>query len=182
MSINRQACYLVGVLFLISAFGGASAQETVYKWVDEDGVVHFGESPPAGVDAEVITTSAAPTVVPRETAPPPGPAASKAPTARANAPTPDNPPVEAPVPISELSLEELDARCETAREKLIAPLREAEINRCKAEPRTDPASCERVNADFGAAVRTVNGGFTPRMFHDIPPCLDAHNERNRRPR
>ena len=56
----------------------------------------------------------------------------------------------------------------------------SEIERCKAEPRTDPASCERRNADYGAAVRTINGGFTPRMFHDIPPCVEADEERRRR--
>ena len=35
---------LVGVLLAIAV--SADAQQTVYKWVDEDGVVHMGDSPP----------------------------------------------------------------------------------------------------------------------------------------
>jgi hypothetical protein len=167
--------------FLVSA--SVSAQQVVYKWTDEDGVVHFGEAPPAGVQAERIVTSAAP-AVPATPAPPPETPAAEGPEPAAR-PQAEVPPLAGAADersISEMSLAELDARCESAREALIAPLREAEIERCKAEPRTDPASCERRNADFGAPVRTVNGTVTPRMFHDIPPCLDAQNERRRRQR
>ena len=166
---------------LVSA--SVSAQQVVYKWTDEDGVVHFGESPPAGVQAERIVTSPAPTA-PAAPVPAQAPRAESAPETVAvpqeNAPPLATKPVE--TPISEMSLAELDARCEAEREKLIAPLRQAEIERCQAQPRTDPQACVRMNADFGEPVRTTSGSMTPRMFHDIPPCLDAHNERLRRPR
>ena len=43
------------VFGMILMFFGAStdAQQTVYKWVDEDGVVHFGDAPP---DESVLAT------------------------------------------------------------------------------------------------------------------------------
>ena len=44
------------------------AQQKVYKWVDEDGVVHFSEEAPAvppGVKVEVVTTDPAPPPTPR---------------------------------------------------------------------------------------------------------------------
>jgi hypothetical protein len=84
--------------------------------------------------------------------------------------------------ISEMSLEDLDRRCDQAREAKIAPLREAAIEECKQGKRNDPAWCERFNADFGEGGVTVNGNFRPRMFDDIPECVDALNERNRRGR
>jgi hypothetical protein len=84
--------------------------------------------------------------------------------------------------ISEMSLEDLDRRCDHAREEKIAPLREAAIEECKQGKRNDPEWCERFNADFGEGGKTVNGTYRPRMFDDIQECVDALNERNRRGR
>ena len=33
----------------------SSAQEEIYRWVDENGVVHFGDRPPEQIDAERIS-------------------------------------------------------------------------------------------------------------------------------
>jgi hypothetical protein len=33
--------------------------DTIYKWVDESGTVHYGERPPQGVDAELVTVASA---------------------------------------------------------------------------------------------------------------------------
>ena len=171
-------------ILLLSFLAPVMAQQTIYKWTDEDGVVHFGESPPPGVDAEVITTTPAPTQAPQTTQSTvrSGSTADDAPVRLDTAPTANNPDVAKPVPISEMSLEELDARCEAAREKLIAPIREQTIAECKANQRTDPAACERMHADLGEPQRAPNGTMTPRMFHDIPPCQEAFDERNRRGR
>ena len=84
------------------------------------------------------------------------------------------------VDISEMSLDALDRRCEAAREKKIAPLRAAEIANCKEQEGNDPAWCERFYADYGDGGRTVEGAFRPPMFHDLPECLDALEERKRR--
>ena len=160
---------------------GANAQQTVYKWVDEEGVVHFGEAPPAGVEAERITTDAPPP------APRPGPT-SALPVSGAEKPASSRParqeaatvPIAMETPIADMTLADLDRRCDQAREAKIAPLREAEIAHCKAQPRSDPAFCESFNADFGDGGRTMNGGIRPRMFGDLPACVEALQERNRR--
>lgn len=60
--------------------------------------------------------------------------------------------------------------CEQAREKLLAPLREAKIAECKSDPKNDPAWCERYYADYGTATARPGGGVNPRMFDDIPEC------------
>jgi hypothetical protein len=65
---------------------------------------------------------------------------------------------------------------------MIAPLRTAEIAECKASKRNDPAWCERFNADFGEGGRNINGSVRPRMFDDLPECVDALRERNGRGR
>jgi hypothetical protein len=84
--------------------------------------------------------------------------------------------------VAHLSIADLDLRCDEAREKMIAPLREAEIAKCKQDKREDPAFCERFNADFGEGGRTVSGAMRPRMFDDLPQCLEAMAETNRRQR
>lgn len=71
----------------------------------------------------------------------------------------------------------LEAACEAAREARLKPLREAEIRKCKAEPRNDPAWCDRFWADYGNATRRPNGTMTPRMFDDLPQCAQAEAAR-----
>ena len=134
----------IGLLIAVALLAGPiAAQTTVYKWVDEDGVVHFGETPPAGVAAERITTDAPPPAPPPRTTPvAPGSGAESATPSRPVKPDPPEPPPVAETPISEMTLAELDQRCEEAREAKIAPLRAAEIENCKAQPRNDPAFCE----------------------------------------
>lgn len=86
------------------------------------------------------------------------------------------------IDIADMSLEDLDLRCDEAREKMIAPLREAEIEKCKQDQRKNPAFCERFNADFGEGGRTVSGSIRPRMFDDLPECKEALEEKHRRGR
>jgi hypothetical protein len=71
----------------------------------------------------------------------------------------------------------LEARCEKEREAQIKPLRDAKIAQCKAEGRNDPGYCERFWSDYGNAVRRPNGTMTPRMFDDLPVCLEAFKAR-----
>ena len=72
----------------------------------------------------------------------------------------------------------LEAQCEAAREAKLKPLREAEIERCKAQKRTDPGYCERFYSDLGNASRRPNGTMTPRMFEDLPECIAAAKARS----
>jgi hypothetical protein len=84
------------------------------------------------------------------------------------------------IDIAEMSLADLDRRCEDAREERIAPLREAEIAKCLQTETGDQAWCETFWADYGDPTRTVSGALIPRLFHDLPECTDAWEERNRR--
>jgi hypothetical protein len=160
------------------------ADGTQYRAIEfyEDGVVHMGDSPPE--NAQTVETI---TIQPTKSTAAPAPA--PAPERRAD-PVPSQPvappatevPMAAPVDISAMTLEELDQRCEAARQDKIAPLREAEIESCKQGKRNDPAECESVSADFGDGGRTVSGAMRPRMFDDLPECVEALHEQNTRSR
>jgi len=177
---------LVFGIVLTLFFAGVEAQQTVYKWVDENGVVHFSDEPPnesQASESETITTSKPPAYVA-----PPEPATRK-PVAstmdtdvQAAQPEAEIPPLVQNVDVTKMSQAELDRRCEDAREKMIAPLREAEIAKCKQTEDTDPARCDRFYADFGNAVRTVHGTTRPRMFNDLPECIEAEQELRTRSR
>ena len=162
------------------------AQQTVYKWVDEEGVVHFGEEPPGEspeVEVEVITMDAAPPYVP--------PAQKTIKSRSASAADVENKSAQPQIPIrplvkeidiTQMSLADLDRRCEAAREERIAPLREAEIAKCVQTKTGDQAWCETFWADYGDPRRTVSGALVPRLFHDLPECVEALDERHRRVR
>ena len=70
----------------------------------------------------------------------------------------------------------LEAKCERERQAKIAPLRAAEIAKCKTQ-RSDAESCETFWADYGNAVHTSNGAMTPRLFDDLPSCVAAFKAR-----
>ena len=55
------------VLGLLGSAAGVSAQQEIYKWVDEEGIVHFSEQPPRESpdrEVETIKTDPAPRYVP----------------------------------------------------------------------------------------------------------------------
>jgi len=179
---------LIFALGIILAFGSASvlAQQKVYKWVDEEGVVHFSETPPSdseSVEAETLTTAKSPPYVPPVQPVVRSPAASKTDgkSQLTQAKIEIAPAVEE-TDIREMSLADLDRRCEDAREKKIAPLREVEIAKCKQQDPDYPERCERYYATYGDAVRSQYGGFTPRMFHDLPECVEAEQQLRERRR
>lgn len=171
---------LVGTLLAIAV--PADAQQTVYKWVDEDGVVNMGDSPPENAqNLETVTIAPANSALAPTRAPAPKQSADPVPI-QPIAPPATEVPTAAPVDISALTFAELDQRCEDAREEKIAPMREAEIESCKQERRSDPAFCESFNADFGDGGRTESGAMRPRMFDDLPECVEALHEQNTRGR
>ncbi len=180
---NGDRFILLGIILTVVC-ASVYAQQTVYKWVDEDGVVHFSESPPdesEAVESEILITAKPPPYVP------PTQPVVKARTVsemddehQSAQPEIKTPPLVQKIDITEMSLADLDRHCEDVREKMIAPLREAEIAKCKQQEDTDPARCERFYADYGDSGRTVTGGTFPRMFHDLPECVEALEERHRR--
>lgn len=75
----------------------------------------------------------------------------------------------------EPSLQELQARCEQAREAKIAPLRQEAIEECiTSNPRRRDVNeyCERFYSDFGQGGRTASGHFRQPMFNDLPECVE----------
>ena len=71
----------------------------------------------------------------------------------------------------------LESQCAAAREARIKPLREAEVAKCKASRQDDPGYCERYWSDYGNARRLPNGTMSPRMFDDLPICVNAAKAR-----
>ena len=47
----------LGLALYLALASQAGFAQTVYRWVDENGTVHFGESPPEGVEATAIDAS-----------------------------------------------------------------------------------------------------------------------------
>lgn len=69
---------------------------------------------------------------------------------------------------------ELDAACEAAREKKLAPMRKKYIDECVAKKeQPDRRSCEVFYADFGAQ----SGNRAP-LFYDLPECVEAFDFQN----
>ncbi len=180
----RSHARIVAVVAIILWYSlAALAQHTVYKWVDKEGVVHFSDEPPApsqALSVEEIRLAESPPHT--QASPPPARKPVRLPKndKKEATPPPSIPgPETADIDFTALSLEELDRRCEAEREAKIAPLREAEIDKCINEQRKDPAYCKRFFADYGAGGRTVHGMVRPRMFHDLPVCLEAEKKRQR---
>ncbi len=180
---NGGAVFALGIILTVVC-GSVYAQQTVYKWVDEDGVVHFADAPPnesEAVESETFTTEKSPAYVPPDQTTIKSPSASESDAENQSAqPETQIRPLVKELDITEMSLADLDRRCEDAREERIAPLREAEIVNCIQTETGDQAWCETFWADYGDPRRTVSGALIPRLFHDLPECIEALEERNRR--
>jgi len=72
---------------------------------------------------------------------------------------------------------QMEQQCEQARQVKLAPIREAEVAKCKADQRSDPAYCDRFWADYGDAHRAANGRWMQRLFDDLPECVAAEKAR-----
>ena len=63
---NGGRVFALGIILTVVC-ASVYAQQTVYKWVDEDGVVHFTDAPPnesEAVESETLTTAKPPPYVP----------------------------------------------------------------------------------------------------------------------
>ena len=180
----KESLTAILIIGLLASSASVSAQQKVYKWVDEEGVVHYSEEPPGEspkAEVETFTTDPAPTYVPPVQTITKSPSASESPVEKKSSQPdiPIRPPVKE-MDIKDVSLADLDRRCEDAREERIGPLREAEIANCIQTETGDQAWCETFWADYGDPRRTASGTLTPRLFHDLPQCTEAWEERNRR--
>jgi len=67
------------------------------------------------------------------------------------------------------------ARCEKAREELIAPERERLISKCVAENK-GMTYCENYYRDYGSGGTGAGGKYQTRKFNDIADCKTAKRE------
>lgn len=184
--LTKNCGQLIAIGVVLTIFSAiANAQQTVYKWVDEDGVVHFSEAPPSeseSIETETLTMAMPPPYVPVAQPPPKSSAISESDEESPSV----QPEIQVPtkveeIDITEMSLVDLDRRCEDEREKRLAPLREAEIAKCKQQKGRDPAYCERrFSAPGYGAAHPVGDVWVARMFHDLPECIEVFHERRRR--
>jgi hypothetical protein len=180
----RQALTAVLIIGLLASPASVYAQQKVYKWVDEEGVVHYSEEPPGDspkAEVETFTTDPAPPYVPPTQTTIKSPSASRTDVENQTAqPKQQIPPPVKEKDITEMSFAELDRRCEAARQEKIAPLKAAEIANCVQAGTGDQDWCDTFWADYGAPRQRESGGLTPPMFHDLPECVEAFEESNRR--
>jgi hypothetical protein len=76
------------------------------------------------------------------------------------------------------AVRELEAKCQAARQRKLAPLREERIAECRADRRNDPAFCERHIRDYGEGGPGPNGTRVTPMFNDLPECVAAFAARD----
>ena len=68
----------------------------------------------------------------------------------------------------------LDAVCEQAREKQLAPMRAQFVEECvQNKEQADRKACETFYADFGA-----QSGRRAPLFYDLPECVEAFEYQN----
>jgi hypothetical protein len=116
------------------------------------------------------------TLSPRS-APPPAAAATmkRLPERSLSKPVQSSPPAP-----TELSMLELERLCDYAKQKVLAPVRDAAIAQCKADTRNDPAFCDRFNVYFSDAETMVSGALQSNVLDGLPECVTADQERRRR--
>ena len=69
---------------------------------------------------------------------------------------------------------ELDASCEAAREKKLAPLRKQFVEQCmRDKEQPNRATCEAFYSDYGA-----QSGDRAPLFYELPECVKAFEYQN----
>ncbi len=121
----RCRVFSTALLAVMLALTVDAATETIYRWVDAEGIVHFGDRPPEGVKAETVGVGTAPPVSA-------APASPGAPAAGGTADTDDTPAKEPEPSYAQQRRDEraekrqqmaadqkkIDAQCEAMRHQL----------------------------------------------------------------
>ena len=76
-----------------------------------------------------------------------------------------------------MSVEQLDALCESEREKRIKLEREKLIARCIKRGEKQAEWCENYCADWGSAQRIDTGHVRPALYYNLPECVAAKEAR-----
>lgn len=170
---------LVVLLFLLVSF---NLNADVYKWVDKNGQVHYSNkaSKKGKKSAKKIKFKKYKKPDKSTEIAPPVPEdwsdySTEAPIKK----------IKRKPKIKEPTIEELKVRCELAREKRLAPVREEEIEKCveknKDHMKRPREYCERYYRYFGNAEISPRGR-TLRLFHNIPECRRLYRAEDKRSR
>lgn len=66
-----------------------------------------------------------------------------------------------------------NARCETARQERLAPIRAQKIAACKRGRHPPTAGCETFYSTHGNNSNNANGSVVRGRFYDLPACVEA---------
>jgi hypothetical protein len=76
-----------------------------------------------------------------------------------------------------MSVGQLDALCEQAREKRLKPEREKLIRNCIKSGKHEADWCRNYYADYGDAMRLDRATVRPALYYDLPECIAAKRAR-----
>jgi len=190
----------LAALFVICMYSSSSAAQFC-KWEDKDGVVHYAETCPKDVKGIVVKPHAQPSqeqvtdAARRSEQLQDRRSVSKAEHETLNAEResaavqaqqtaenlekdewanllkhPDQ--VDCGSLLASKSIQELDSLCERAKEKRLAPEREAKIRSCIQSGENDPERCESYWATYGDAGREGRL-FRSQKYSSLPECVVA---------
>lgn len=71
------------------------------------------------------------------------------------------------------AFEAANARCEAARQKKLAPIRQRKIDRCNRSSNQPTAGCETFYSTYGNNSNHANGSVVRGRFYGLPECVAA---------
>ena len=81
--------------------------------------------------------------------------------------------------MQKMSADQLDALCESEREKRLRPERERLIKKCIQSGNKQAEWCRNYYADYGDAVRLDPAHVRPALYYDLPECVAAKKARQK---
>jgi len=79
--------------------------------------------------------------------------------------------------MQKMTVEQLEALCESEREKRLKPERDRLIGRCIEAGKKQEEWCRNYYADYGDAVRLDPVHVRPALYYDLPECIAAKKAR-----
>jgi len=179
---------LMVVLTLIAAIAASGGEYC--KWTDESGVVHYDEKCPDNGTSAIVATEGERTESQIRAAEEHSKSLASKPTkaikstgkyqkpeSGIHAGVTKNSIPQDSKDFSQMSVDQLDALCETEREKRLAPEREEAIQNCVINHGSSQEYCENYYSDYGAPIQLENGFVRPAMYMDLPECVAAWEAR-----
>ncbi|MDH3903893.1 MAG: DUF4124 domain-containing protein [Xanthomonadales bacterium] len=81
--------------------------------------------------------------------------------------------------MKKMSVKQLEALCESEREKRIKPEREKLVTQCMRRGDKQDEWCENYYADWGDAQRIDTAHVRPALYYDLPECVAAKEARTK---